>query len=219
MDSIYLTALLIGLAGGVHCVGMCGGIASSLLFSAKPNVGRYRLLSAYNFGRIFSYTAAGALAGFSGSVLTSNHMLSSNILMLLSSLILLLLGLYIGGLTQTLTWLERLGGHFFGLIKPYSTRFLPLDNALKAIPYGIIWGWLPCGLVYSALAWAMTSGSTLNGALVMFCFGIGTLPALFATSMSGQFIYDLFKHPISRKIIALVLIISALLLLFSAGFH
>ena len=53
MDSIYITALLIGLAGGVHCVGMCGGIASSLLFSATPTVGRYQLLAAYNFGRIF----------------------------------------------------------------------------------------------------------------------------------------------------------------------
>ncbi|MDG1814827.1 MAG: sulfite exporter TauE/SafE family protein [Glaciecola sp.] len=219
MDSIYITALLIGLAGGVHCVGMCGGIASSLLFSATPTVSRYRLLTAYNFGRISSYSIAGALVGYSGNMLTQHTFISPKILLIFSSILLLLLGFYIGGFTQSLTWLERVGGRFFRLIKPVSARFLPLNNAIKAIPYGMIWGWLPCGLVYSTLAWAMSSGSATNGALVMLSFGVGTLPAVFATSMSGQYTHDLFSQPLARKFIAIILIISAIALLSMALIH
>lgn len=219
MDSLYLTALLIGLAGGVHCVGMCGGIASSLLFSATPNVGRYRLLIAYNVGRIASYSIAGGLVGYSGEMLTQHTFISAKFLIIFSSILLLLLGFYIGGLTQSLTWLERLGGRFFKVIKPYSSRYLPINTAVKAVPYGMIWGWLPCGLVYSTLAWAMGSGSAFNGTLVMLCFGIGTLPALFATSMSGQYLHEMFKQPIARKIIAVILIIYAITLLITGLLH
>ncbi|MGJ8630965.1 MAG: sulfite exporter TauE/SafE family protein [Glaciecola sp.] len=219
MDSIYITALLIGLAGGVHCVGMCGGIASSLLFSATPTVGRYQLLAAYNFGRIFSYSIAGAAVGYSGDMLTQHTFISPKILLIFSSVLLLLLGFYIGGFTQSLTWLERIGGRFFSLIKPLSARFLPLNNAMKAVPYGMIWGWLPCGLVYSTLAWAMGSGTATNGALVMLCFGLGTLPALFATSMSGQYLHELFTQPLARKLISVIVIISAITLLTMTLIH
>ena len=213
MDPIYITALLIGLAGGVHCVGMCGGIASSLLFSATPKVGRIRLIIAYNFGRIFSYSLMGAIVGYSGSMLSQYSFITDDILLIISSVLLLLLGVYIGGYTQSLTWLERFGGHFFNHIKPLSKRFLPLNNALKAMPYGMIWGWLPCGLVYSTLAYAMTSGDAFKGMLVMFYFGVGTLPAMFATSMSGQFIHDLFSQHWLRKLISLLMIISAITML------
>lgn len=214
MEPIYVTALLIGLAGGVHCVGMCGGIASSLLFSATPKVGRVALLIAYNFGRIFSYTMIGGMAGYSGAILSEYTYITNDILLIISSILLLLLGIYIGGYTQSLTWLEHLGNHFFKRIKPFSSRFLPLNTAVKAIPYGMIWGWLPCGLVYSTLAWSVTSGHAFKGALIMFWFGVGTLPAMFATSMSGQFIHELFSQHWLRKCVSVFMIVSAITLLF-----
>ena len=152
-------------------------------------------------------------------MLTQHTFISPKILLIFSSVLLLLLGFYIGGFTQSLTWLERIGGRFFSLIKPLSARFLPLNNAMKAVPYGMIWGWLPCGLVYSTLAWAMGSGTATNGALVMLFFGLGTLPAVFATSMSGQYLHELFTQPLARKLISVIIIISAITLLTMTLIH
>jgi sulfite exporter TauE/SafE len=90
---------------------------------------------------------------------------------------------------------------------------------MKAVPYGMIWGWLPCGLVYSTLAWAMGSGTATNGALVMLFFGLGTLPAVFATSMSGQYLHELFTQPLARKLISVIIIISAITLLTMTLIH
>ncbi len=176
-DSGYLALFLVGLLGGTHCVGMCGGIVGALSMGAAP---RISLHLAYNLGRIFSYGMAGALAGALGgaSMVLSDQLPVRLTLYVLANLMLVALGLYLMGLTQALAFTERFGQKLWRHIQPFTRRFLPARTVAQAFPLGLLWGWLPCGLVYSALITAMTSGSALNGAGMMLAFGLGTLPNL-----------------------------------------
>jgi len=97
---------------------------------------------------------------------------------LVGGLFMVALGIYIGGWLQTMRWLERLGGHFWRLIEPIGQRFMPVNSPVQALGLGFIWGWLPCGLVYSTLALAATSANAVNSAMSMLAFGVGTLPVL-----------------------------------------
>jgi sulfite exporter TauE/SafE len=135
---------------------------------------------AYNSGRITSYAAAGAIAGALGGLsLTLSGQLPVRItLYVLANLMLVALGLYLIGITQTLAFTERFGKKLWVHLQPLSKRYLPARSVAQAFPLGLLWGWLPCGLVYSALATALTSGSALHGAGMMLAFGLGTLPNL-----------------------------------------
>ena len=175
--SAYLALFLIGLLGGTHCIGMCGGIVSALSMGGPSG---FVLHLAYNSGRIVSYAAAGAIAGALGGLsLTLSGQLPVRItLYLLANLMLVALGLYLIGITQTLAFTERFGKKLWVHLQPLSKRYLPARTMAQAFPLGLLWGWLPCGLVYSALATALTSGSALHGAGMMLAFGLGTLPNL-----------------------------------------
>jgi hypothetical protein len=172
--------LIVGLLGGVHCVGMCGGIVAALSSqSVKPVVGRGMQHLAYNVGRILTYGIAGGIVGgigqagvfFAGRHLAPFHYLFAN-------LMLIALGLYMVGVTRFLAPIERAGGVLWRKIQPLSRRLLPARTIGQSFLVGVIWGWLPCGLVYSALATALTTGSVTGGAYVMLAFGLGTLPNL-----------------------------------------
>jgi len=184
IDSSLLAALLAGLLGGVHCVGMCGGIVCALSLSASPSAVPSRpnwpFLLAYNVGRIISYSIAGLLAGLLGEVLLSSQLFPGlrTGMLLLASVFLLMLGLYIGNWWRGLARVEQVGGWLWRRIEPYGRRFIPLQNVSQAFVMGALWGWLPCGLVYSMLILAVSSGSALQGALLLFVFGLGTLPNL-----------------------------------------
>ncbi|MCU7959941.1 MAG: sulfite exporter TauE/SafE family protein [gamma proteobacterium symbiont of Bathyaustriella thionipta] len=179
-----MAALLAGLLGGVHCVGMCGGIVCALSLSASPAAAPSRpnwpFLLAYNAGRIISYSVAGLLAGLLGEVLLSSQLFPGlrTGMLLLASVFLLLLGLYIGNWWRGLARVEQAGGWLWRRIEPYGRRFIPLQNISQAFVMGTLWGWLPCGLVYSMLILAVSSGSAFKGALLLFVFGLGTLPNL-----------------------------------------
>lgn len=176
-DSGYLALFLVGLLGGTHCVGMCGGIVGALSMGAP---GRWSLLLAYNAGRILSYSAAGAIAGALGAAsLGLEGQVPVRLgLYLLANLMLIALGLYLLGITRALAFTEKAGQSLWRLIQPLTRRFLPASNVLQAFPLGVLWGWLPCGLVYSALATSLAAGSAGRGALTMLAFGLGTLPNL-----------------------------------------
>lgn len=208
-----LSAFLIGVAGSVHCVGMCGGIVGAFTMLLPKEKSHWPFMVAYNSGRILSYALAGGITGYLGAVLSHKVSFGLNILQLISGLFLLLLGLYLGNWWRVLSHLESLGSHVWKRISPMSKRFLPMKSALQAFPYGVIWGWLPCGLVYSTLTWSMASGSAINGALTMFAFGLGTLPALFALGGSTASIKTLLSRDKIRQSIAFILIIYALILL------
>ena len=173
----YLALFLIGLLGGTHCVGMCGGIVSALTMGGPP---RFVLHLAYNSGRIISYALAGAIAGGLGglSLILSGQLPLRIALYVLANLMLVALGFYLIGITQALAFTERFGKRLWVHLQPLGKRYLPAQTVAQAFPLGLVWGWLPCGLVYSALATALTSGSALHGAGLMLAFGLGTLPNL-----------------------------------------
>lgn len=183
-DSGFLTVFLIGLLGGVHCAGMCGGIVSALSLQTPGADARagsgWPLHLSYNLGRISSYGIAGALIGAIGSLgLLLNHWLPVQLtLYIAANLMMVALGLYLTGLTQTLALTERAGQWLWRRVQPLTRRFLPVRGPAQAFPLGMLWGWLPCGLVYSVLAMALLSGSALRGAGIMLAFGLGTLPNL-----------------------------------------
>lgn len=176
-SSSYFALFLIGLLGGTHCIGMCGGIVGALTMGGPS---RLVLHLAYNVGRIASYALAGAIAGALGglSLTLSDQLPLRIVLYVLANLMLVALGLYLIGVTQTLAFIERFGKRLWVHLQPLGKRFLPARTVAQAFPLGLLWGWLPCGLVYSALATALTSGSALHGAGMMLAFGAGTLPNL-----------------------------------------
>ena len=172
---------MVGLLGAGHCIGMCGGIVTAL----GANASKPTLLVGYNIGRILSYSLAGALAGaFSLAAVGvgGNSLELLPIMRTLAALLLILMGLYIADWWRVLVGLERVGQVIWQRIQPMAIRLGKPDRLTKAIGVGMLWGWLPCGLVYSALGQALASGSPAKGAALMAAFGLGTLPAMLAGS-------------------------------------
>ena len=196
-ESSYLALFLIGLLGGTHCIGMCGGIVGALSLGAGS---RLALHLAYNSGRIVSYALAGAIAGALGgaSLALSGQLPLRIILYVLANLMLVALGLYLMGITRALAFSERCGQKLWRHVQPLTRRFLPARNVAQAFPLGLLWGWLPCGLVYSALVTALTSGSALHGAGMMLAFGLGTLPNLLLAGLLAVRLKDYATRPAVR---------------------
>ncbi len=219
MDIDYFSAFVIGILGSGHCLGMCGGI-TSMLTSALPTNSSYSktlLVICYNFGRIFSYSLIGAIVGFTGSVAAKNIGVPLSGLRMVSALFLIFLGLYIGQWLMWLNKIERLGKYIWRYLSPYSKKLIPVDSPTKAVGLGALWGWLPCGLIYSMLTWSLASGDVARGALIMTFFGLGTLPALLIMSYSFIKAKALLIHPIFRKFMALSLIFYGIYSLYLLG--
>ena len=212
-DYIYLSAFLIGLAGGVHCIGMCGGIAGAFTFAIPKNTSHTPYIACYNAGRILSYTFAGTITGWLGSIFASSLITGLLILQSLSIIFLLLLALYISDLYKGLIHFEKAGARLWQHLAPIAKTLIPFKSPWHTLLYGMVWGWLPCGLVYSALTWSLASGSALQGGLFMFCFGFGTLPALVATSLGATFLLPILQHRATRLTIAAMLFIFAIFLI------
>ena len=157
---------------------------------------------AYNLGRIASYMVAGALAGGMGA--WAAHLLSVHRaqlgLQLLAGLFMILLGLYLAGWSATLGRLERAGGILWRRIEPLGRRWLPVRTPAQALGIGLVWGWLPCGLVYSVLVWAIGAGGAPQGALLLLSFGLGTLPALLAMGTAAAALAEFVRRPAVRRV-------------------
>ena len=179
-DSGFLAVFLVGLLGGVHCAGMCGGIVSALSLQASGRGPAWPVHLAYNLGRITSYAIAGALMGALGSLglLLRNVLPVQMILYVAANLMMVALGLYLTGITGALAFTERAGQRLWRLVQPATKRFLPVSGVAQAFPLGMLWGWLPCGMVYSALTIALLAGDAARGAATLLAFGLGTLPNL-----------------------------------------
>jgi sulfite exporter TauE/SafE len=206
----YLSAFVIGLLGSGHCIGMCGGITTMLTSAIAPQKNPHsqlKLVSAYHLGRIFSYSLIGAIVGFSSSIAAKNIGIPLGYLRILAAIFLILLGLYLGQWLMWLTKVESLGKIIWRYLSPLSKRLIPINNAKQAIALGAVWGWLPCGLVYSTLTWSLASGNAMSGALIMASFGLGTLPALLSISLGTFGIKSLLTNTKFKKIMAFVIII------------
>lgn len=179
-DTGFIAVFLIGLLGGTHCMAMCGGIVGALTVGTPPGRRHWSLHLAYNLGRISSYALAGAVLGAVGSagLLLNDALPVQMTLYVLANLMLVALGLYLVGVPQGLTFLERGGQKVWSRIQPLTRRFLPATSVSHALPLGMLWGFLPCGMVYSVLTTALLTGSALRGAGLMLAFGLGTLPNL-----------------------------------------
>jgi uncharacterized protein len=183
----WFAAFLVGLMGGAHCVGMCGGIVAAMSFQGGRRQ-PFALHLAYNLGRVTSYAAAGGLAGLVGSAaFLSRHLLPlQQGLYVAAQIILIFLGLYLAGLNRSVLVLERAGGRLWNRVQPWLGRLLPVRSFGQAFLAGGLWGWLPCGLVYSVLISALASGGIAQGATLMLAFGLGTLPNLLAMGWAAR---------------------------------
>ena len=217
-----IAAFILGVMGAGHCLGMCGGIAGALAFAVPKSQQSYRvlLLLAYNLGRGFSYTSMGFIAGFLGSRFSFAQGLP--VLSFLSGVLLIAMGLYLANWWMVLRHLEKWGAALWRLIQPLGNKMLPVDVAYKAVVLGMIWGWLPCGLVYSALAYASTQGNAASGAAVMLSFALGTTPAVFGGGFSANTLKQVLNHRAFRVFTGMMFIaygIWLLLSLFSGEAH
>ena len=192
---LLASAWLMGLLGSTHCVAMCGGVVA-MTCSAVPLARRsspraqlpYAL--AYNAGRIASYATAGAIAGAAGAALASSGLVEHARLglRLVAGAMMIAVGLYVAGRGRALRWIERVGEPLWRRVAPLARRLVPVRTPSRAFALGLLWGWLPCGLVYAALAAAVTSGSPFRGAATMVAFGLGTLPMLLAMGSAAALV-------------------------------
>ncbi len=200
-DITLLTLFLLGFFGGGHCVGMCGGLSSAFALQLPPGLNRTGLIVLLNLGRISSYVFIGLLVGTIGQIgisLDQTRWLQNG-LYLSANLLLLLLGLYLAGISSLATRIESIGRPVWKRLNPLLNRLLPIQSVPACFGVGMLWGWLPCGLVYSASLYALGSGNALEGGLYMLAFALGTLPNLLAM---GLFAAQL-KNFLQRKTVRL----------------
>lgn len=188
MEGLWLAALLVGLAGGVHCAGMCGGIVTALSLARAGERAPVRFALAYNAGRLSSYAIAGAVAGLlgQGGLALRGNLAIHQGLFAFASLALIASGLYLTGVGALVRRLEAAGSVIWRRIEPWSRPLFPVVSTPRALALGALWGWLPCGMVYGVLLLALAAGSPLWGALTMLAFGFGTLPNLLAVAFAAR---------------------------------
>lgn len=214
MTADYLAAIGIGLAGAGHCFGMCGGVAAALSLGGQT---RTSITLAYHGGRLCSYTLLGALLGLlAGSIQLAAWTIG---LRYLAGFLLVAMGLYIADWWRGLVALERAGAVLWRPVQKLSRRFLPVQHWPQGFALGLGWGLMPCGLVYSGLAWASTAQSAPQSALLMALFGMGTLPAMLATSFGAAGVQTLLRRRGLKLGIALLLIASGLWSLYLTAAH
>ncbi len=207
---LVIPALVLGLLGGGHCLGMCGGLmgALTLAIPAQQRSRRLRLLLAYNLGRILSYATAGYLLGLAGWALENSPL--AMLLRVLAALLLIAMGLYLAGWWHGLTRIEAIGRGLWRHLQPLASRLLPVSRLPQALLLGALWGWLPCGLVYSTLLWAASQGSALDSALLMLAFGLGTWPVLLASGLAAERLLGLLRQRGIRAAAGLLVILFGL---------
>lgn len=180
-------AFVLGLAGSVHCLAMCGGLSGALGMRARragPPLRASMHAVSYQIGRIASYTVAGAIVGACGGLLQTMFALNrlAVVARILAGLVLISVALSILSRWRPLNGLERLGGRFWSRIAPLARKF-PATGLSGALLLGMLWGFLPCGFIYSMLIFAALAGGAAQAAAMMLCFGLGTAPAVLGASM------------------------------------
>jgi len=246
VETSYLAVFLIGLFGGVHCAGMCGGIVAALGLAASRHGGAGvpvsgpvggltgapaggpvggpvgvgagaaarlsgRVLT-FNLARVSTYAALGALAGTLGSLgLVMERMLPvQQAALVVANLMLLAMGSYVAGYRRLVMAVESLGAPLWRRVRPVASRALGTGGRGGLVTAGALWGLVPCGMVYTVLIAALTTGRTLDGALLMAAFGLGTLPNLVLMGTSAAWLSRVRRQPGLRRAFGAVLVFFAL---------
>lgn len=202
---VLVSAFLIGLASSGHCLMMCGGIASALSGNIEQQRQSRRIITLLLFhtGRILCYAMLGLVVG---DVLRSALRSSPELMFysrIFAATLLVLIGLYIAGINTFIKHIESHMAFIWQRLQPLVQRFIPITRYRDALIVGFFWGFLPCGIIYSTLLWASTSVTEYSAAIVMFCFGLGTIPALLSSSIVLQKIIT----GKSKKVIGLLMIL------------
>jgi sulfite exporter TauE/SafE len=192
---------------------MCGGIGAAL--GAANERRRFSLSIGYNVGRVLSYTLLGALVGGLAQSLSQPLLQllpqSARWLRTLAGLMIIAMGFYVAGWWRGLAQLEKMGAYVWRHVQPLTRSILPPKNMGAALLLGELWGFLPCGLVYSSLTWSALNADAIRGALWMAAFGIGTLPAMLATTYGGSYLRVWKQNPLFRRGAAILLIIAGVI--------
>lgn len=210
MIEILAGAFVVGLIGGVHCVGMCGGIVGALtlgLPQGKP-LEQLPYHLGYNGGRIFSYVVAGGIMGGLGLLLAEVAAVeqTQRILLITAGIFMILLGFYLADWWRILTRVEAMGVPLWKKLEPFGRRFMPVRSPQQAFILGLIWGWLPCGMVYNALIWSISAGGIVPGALLMLAFGLGTLPNLLLMGVAAGGLQRFIRNVWVKQLAGLLVI-------------
>lgn len=227
MQLSFLTALTIGFLGSTHCVGMCGGIVGGLNDGLNERLPRHPGQSwyprfayhfVYNAGRLLSYSVAGTLAGLAGAQSAKIPLgLALPVGGVIAGLFMVALGLYLAGWWPAFARIENTGQYVWKYIQPLGRNLLPVKSSRHAFGLGLVWGWLPCGLVYSALALAMLSASPAQGALLMLGFGVGTLPMLLVMGQAYKYLGCGARKPVVRRLAGIAVILFGVYTLLTVG--
>ncbi len=213
----YITAFLLGLFSSGHCVAMCSSVIGALTFSLPAKVRQRRSTVSlyvlnYNIGRLLSYGLAGAIIGFLSAPLLAFN--GHAVLTYLSAIVMITAGCYLGGWLPGFARIERIGAPLWQQLQLISRGLLPVRTPVRAFYLGAIWGWLPCGLVYAALAVAATIGDPLRAGLTMLAFGSGTLPAVMSAGVFASLLSSMVQKKQWRMVAGLLIIMMALLNVF-----
>jgi sulfite exporter TauE/SafE len=230
MDYNTFVPFFIGLASLLHCVGMCGGIIGALTLSLPQQVREQPLrlasfVAAYNLGRITSYAIAGFLVGAFGQ--TASHLVGHEyghtLLQWLAAALLVGIGLYVAGWFPAFARIEQVGRPMWKKLEPLGRRLLPVSSQPRAYLFGLVWGWLPCGLVYTTLFWVLSARTPMEGAVDMALFGIGTLPGVMTAGILTGWLVKIRNARWARQIFGLMLIAMAIAslypMLMASGHH
>lgn len=183
--SLIVTAIALGFFGSPHCLGMCGGIVTAFGLSMKTlsPTKRAWLITTYHVGRILSYMLLGLLASWFGSRVLAPFLPDNHLPRILVGGMLVLASLMMLGV-PFLNRIEKMGMGVWRYLAPIRQKVLPINSVPKALAAGVLWGFLPCGLVYGALGLALSisaTGQQITAVMIMAAFGLGTLPMLIAT--------------------------------------
>lgn len=212
--ALFLAAFSMGLFGSPHCLGMCGGIVTAFGLSMQhvSDSKKNGLILTYHLGRLISYSLLGLIAGFVGVAIFQSIMSNSAPRIVLGA-VLVLIGLAMLGL-PLFNQLEKFGMRFWQSLAPIRKKVFPIDSFGKALFAGLLWGFLPCGLVYGALMMAIAGNNVATGAALMFVFGLGTMPMLIATQKTVGMLQSSIKNFRLRQINGVIMMLSGLAVIF-----
>lgn len=205
-------ALVAGIAGSAHCFVMCGGLAGALSMRTRiATAGGTSVLRdacLYQLGRLSGYTLAGALFGLLGTTLQSSVDLPGLAAMVrfAGGMLVVLVAIRLLCGWNLLAWIEQWGARFWKHLHPLVRSVASGRGVGRSLLLGLLWGWLPCGLVYSMLLFAALSGDALRGAAIMLAFGVGTLPAMLTSSVFASQLNRLLSRHGARQLSGAVLL-------------